>query len=69
MDIDVTIKVPNFVYNLYEDAAVRLGDCTPAEAMAGALQAYAQHIVEEMISQGELPVSQPELKLYRKETE
>lgn len=63
MNVNVTISVPHFVYDLYEDVAKRLGDCTTAEAMASALQAYAQFLVEEMFRSGELS-SKPNLKLH-----
>lgn len=54
MDIKVTVKVPQFICNIYEAAAKDLGDFSVENVMSCALHAYAQHLFEEMLADGEL---------------
>ena len=54
MDIDITVTVPQFIYNIYADAAKDLGNYSVAQVMSCALQAYAQHLFAEMQEDGEL---------------
>lgn len=60
MEIEVTVKVPDFIYSIYVDAAKFLGGCTTEAAMSAALQGYAQYIFEEMQASGELAEDMPE---------
>lgn len=54
MDIEVTVKIPHLIYNIYADAAKDLGDYSVEQVMSCALQAYAQHLLEEMLTNGEV---------------
>lgn len=54
MQIDVTVTVPKLIYDIYANAAETLGNCSTAQVMSGALQAYAQFLFEEMQANGEL---------------
>lgn len=54
MDIEITVKIPQFIYNIYEAAAKDLGDLPVERVMSCALHAYAQHLYEEMLASGEL---------------
>lgn len=53
MMIDVTISVPKPIYDIYVAAAQKLTGYSVTEAMAGALQAYAQYLFDEMMANGE----------------
>lgn len=54
MMIDVTVSVPIPIYDIYANAAKKLTGYTVSEVMSGALEAYAQYLFNEMMSQGEL---------------
>ena len=54
MNIGVMVMVPRFIYDIYADAAKALGDCGVDRVMAGALQAYAQYLFEDMQAKGEM---------------
>lgn len=54
MDIEVTVKIPQFIYNIYANAAKDLGNYSVERVMSCALHAYAQHLFEEMLANGEL---------------
>ncbi len=60
MDIGTTVIVPKFIYDIYANAAKRLGDYTTEQVMSGALQAYAQYLVDEMRANGELTDKNPQ---------
>lgn len=51
---DVTVSLPVPIYEIYADAAKRLKVFSVEEVLAGALQAYAQYLFEEMMRNGEL---------------
>ena len=55
MNIDVTVSVPKLIYDIYADAAKKLGTYTVEQVMSSALHAYAQYLFEEMMSNSELP--------------
>ena len=59
MDIGITVLVPRFIYDIYANAAKRLGNYTTVQVMSSALQAYAQNLAEEMHANGELPDRKP----------
>ena len=54
MEVEVTVRVPQFIYDIYADAAKDLGTSDVARIMSGALRAYAQCLFEEMLKNGEL---------------
>ena len=54
MDVKATITVPKIIYDIYADAAKRLGDYSVEQVMSSALHAYAQYLFEEMQASGEL---------------
>ena len=64
MDVTLTISVPQGVYDMYTDIAKRMGDFTTEEAMSAALEAYIQHLMEEMMLSGELSENKPNLTIY-----
>lgn len=51
---EVTLTVPQFIYDIYAEAAKDLIDSgyTIERVMSVALHAYAQHLFEEMIADG-----------------
>ena len=55
MEVEVTVKVPQLIYDIYADAAKMLGNYTTEQMMSGALGAYAQYLFEDVRSNGELP--------------
>ena len=54
MVIYATVSVPETIYNIYEEAAKRLGNSNVEAVLSGALQAYAQYLFEEMRSSDEI---------------
>ena len=54
MDREVTLVVPQFIYDIYSDAAKDLiaSGYTVERVMSAALHAYAQHLIEEMMADG-----------------
>lgn len=52
--VDVTISLPEPVYNIYKYAAKSMNNCSVEEMVSVALQAYAQYIFEEMVENGEI---------------
>ena len=53
--VKATVEVPRLIYDIYADAAKLLAGPTVEQVMSAALHAYAQHLVEEMRANGELP--------------
>ena len=64
----ITIVVPDFIYDIYEDAANALGDISLPEVMSAALQAYAQFLFEEMRDDG-LVEDSKKLTIHHTKTE
>ena len=54
MEVEVTVRVPQLIYDIYADAAKNLGISDVEHIMSSALLAYAQHLFEEMLENGEL---------------
>ena len=54
MEIETRVFVPKPIYDLYAEAAKFLGDLSTEQVMSAALQAYAQHLFQDMLSSGEL---------------
>lgn len=54
MEIETRVTVPKPIYDIYSEAAKFLGDLSVEQVMSAALQAYAQHLFQEMLSNGEL---------------
>ena len=54
MEVGIVVTVPRFIYDIYANAAKKLGNYTVEQTMSCALQAYAQHLFEEIQSNGEL---------------
>ena len=54
MDIEVVVKIPEFIYDIYANAAKDIGDTSVEWVMSCALHAYAQHLFEEMLANGEI---------------
>lgn len=53
MTLDIHVTVPKYIYDIYADAARKLGNFTTSQVMSAALVAYAQHLAEEMQSTSE----------------
>lgn len=65
MKIGLTVTVPKPIYDVYARAAEALGDCTVAQVMSDALQAYVQNITADMLTEGSLStLPQQERPLY-----
>ena len=54
MEIDVNVRVPKFIYDIYVDASKDIGKYSVEQVMSSALVAYAQYLFQEMISNGDL---------------
>ena len=54
MEIEARVMIPKPIYDIYAAAAKFLGDHSVEQVMSAALQAYAQHLFQEMLSNGEL---------------
>ncbi len=60
MEMQVKLKVPKLIYDIYLSAAEQLDGYTVEQVMSSALHAYAQCLYEEMVADGELPVNTPQ---------
>lgn len=49
MDMPITIKVPDYVYQFYRQAAENIADRNTEQIMADALSAYAALLNEDMM--------------------
>ena len=49
MDMPITIKVPDYVYRFYRQAAENIADRNTEQIMADALSAYAALLNEDMM--------------------
>lgn len=54
MDIEISISLPKLIYDIYADAAKKLGNYSTAQVLSSALVAYARYLFDEMQEQGEL---------------
>lgn len=54
MEIETRVTVPKPIYDIYSEAAKFLGDHSVEQVMSAALEAYAQHLFQEMMANGEL---------------
>lgn len=59
MTLDIHVTVPKYIYDIYSDAAQRLGNCTTQQVMSAALLAYAQYLAEEIQSEDPPSVAHP----------
>lgn len=69
MDKLVTIRLPAIIYDLYADIATGFGDVTAEELMSCMLHACAEHLVEDMMTEGEIPSVKPKIELYTGDVE
>ncbi len=59
MEIQATVTVPRFTYDIYAAAAEELKDYTVEQVMSSALHAYAQYLYEEMRNSSQLTDDSP----------
>ena len=58
MEVEVTVKIPQIIYDIYAAAAKDIGNYSVEQVMSSALLAYAQHLYEEMLAGGQLKEEQ-----------
>jgi hypothetical protein len=55
MTLDIHVTVPKYIYDIYADAARRLGGkFTTSQVMSAALLAYAEHLAQEVQTEDSL---------------